>query len=736
MPVESGVPVIASPSNSSQMKQVPLARWLGASYLRTAVIPLCLIELGFLASYWATGNFTYERNVETVSRLSEDYLADISAREAANIEATLSSVEGLAKVFAADTAEALKQPADASASEKARHKLAADGVFYTTRGGVNDTASFYSGFVPIGPEQQDKVWRTARLDHTMRHLKAASPLVQQVYLNTWDSYNRIYPYFDVRKQYAPRMNIPSYNFYYEADAKHNPRRKVVWTDAYVDPAGSGWMVSAIAPVYAGGKLEAVVGMDLTVDTVIDRILSLNLPWQGYAMLIGRDGTILAMPPAGEKDLGLSELKDHHYDQAIHSDTFKPDQFNIASHPRLKELADAVAKGRQGVNRVSFGGREMLAANAKVVGPGWTLVVVAPASAIFADANSLYDQLTKVGLVMLVILLLFYVAFFAFLLWRARVMSARVAQPLRAVETVMNQIGAGEYDHEAPRYGVTEIDSLAERLVTMGSSLGAAHRKIVDQEDQMRRAFDGERRVTTGQRRFINILSHEFRTPLTVIDSSGQILKRRAARLTEETVIERSDMIRRAAARIGEVMESALQLVRMEDGETTCKPGSVILGPLVRQAVSSVQGNRDITIELAEDAEGAAVFVDRTLVHTALCAIIENACRYSPEGSPIAVKAAVDGDRCSVTITDQGSGIPSDELPLVCGRFYRGSNSTAVPGAGTGLYLATTLLDANGGLLNIASSTDADTISGTITGTTVTASLPLARATVTELWEAA
>ncbi|WP_082356182.1 ATP-binding protein [Novosphingobium sp. AAP83] len=713
---------------------MPLARWLGASYLRTAVIPLCLIELGFLASYWATGNFTYERNVETVSRLSENYLADIAAREAANIEATLSSVEGLAKVFAAETGEALKRPASASPAEQARHRMSADGVFYTSRGGADDTASFYSGVYPIGAEQKDKVWRTARLDHTMRHLKSASPLIQQVYLNTWDSYNRIYPYIDVTKQYAPGMSIPSYNFYYEADAKHNPQRKVVWTDAYIDPAGSGWMVSAIAPVYAGDKLEAVIGLDLTVDTIIDRILALNLPWQGYAMLVGRDGTILALPPTGEKDLGLTELKKHSYEQIIASDTFKPEQFNIARHPRLKGLADAVAKGRQGISRVSFNGREMLAANAKVTGPGWTLVVVAPASAIFADANMLHDQLIKVGFIMLVILLLFYVAFFAFLLWRAQVMGERVARPLLAVETVMNRIGAGEYDHAAPQCGVNEIDSLADRLVAMGQSLGAAHRKIVDQEDLMRSALDSERRVTTGQRRFINILSHEFRTPLTVIDSSGQILKRRAARLTEETVIERSDMIRRAAARIGDVMQSAMQLVRMEDGETTCKPASVAFGPLVRQAVASAQGNRAVDIAVDGDAERAAIYADRTLVHTALSAIVENACRYSPEGSPITVKATVEGDRCAVTITDHGSGIPADELPMVCERFYRGSNSTAVPGAGTGLYLATTLLDANGGLLAINSV--AGTGTGTGTGTTVTASLPLARATVTELWEAA
>lgn len=309
-------------NNPKQIKQVPLARWLGASYLRTAVIPLCIIELGFLLSYWATGNFTYQRNVDTVNALSEQYLEDIATREAANIDAALGSVEGLARVFAAEAGEALRTPHDAPASEKARYHLGPDGAFHTLRGGPEDTASFYSGYHHVGPREIEKVWRTSQLDHTMRHIKAASPLVRQVYLNTWDSYNRIYPYFDVTSQYAPKMNIPSYNFYYEADEKHNPARKVVWTDAYVDPAGSGWMVSAIAPVHLSNRLEAVVGIDLTVETMIRRILALDLPWDGYAMLVGRDGTILALPPAGEKDLGLAELKDHDYADAIRSDTFK------------------------------------------------------------------------------------------------------------------------------------------------------------------------------------------------------------------------------------------------------------------------------------------------------------------------------------------------------------------------------------------------------------------------------
>lgn len=720
--------MFAGLARKGQGRQTTLARWLGASYLRTAVIPLCLIELGFLLSYWATGNFTYQQNVATVTAVSEKYLTDIAARESANITATLGGVEGMTRLLSAEAGEALATPYDPPPEEKARYHIGSDRVFHTTRGRPDDAAAFYSGYHPVGADEIEKVWRSTRLDHTMRHIKAASPLVRQVYLNTWDSYNRIYPYFDVLSQYAPKMNIPTYNFYYEADAQHNPQRKVVWTDAYVDPAGSGWMVSSIAPVYSEKRLEGVVGIDMTLDTVVSRILSLNLPWQGYAMLVGRDGTILALPPAGEKDLGLTELKDHKYADAIRSDTFKPDQFNITRRPELKALAQAVGSGSSRISHVMLGGRDMLATNARVAGPGWTLVVLAPASQILADANSLHDQLVTVGVIMLLILLAFYVVFFAFLVWRARVMSRRLARPLREVEQLMDRIGAGEYNQTAPKFGVSEVDNLSGRLVEMGQKLGEAHQRIVAQEAEVRRSYDTERRITTGQRRFINILSHEFRTPLTVIDSSGQILKRRASRLTEDTVVERSDMIRRAVSRIRDVMESALQLVRMEEGQTTCRPAAVALGGVLREAVASAGSERAIEIRINDDVERTALFVDRQLIHSALVAILENACRFSRRDGKVWIETQIEEGRCIISVHDQGPGIPAEELPLVRERFYRGSNSTAVPGAGTGLYLANSLIDANGGLLDIQSTPGQ--------GTVVSSSLPLATVTTTEFWEAA
>ena len=116
--------------------------------------------------------------------------------------------------------------------------------------------------------------------------------------------------------------------------EHNPARAVVWTDAYVDPAGKGWLVSAIAPVYRGDFLEAVAGADVTVDRIVADVLSQDIPWQGFLLLIGKSGTLLALPPQGERLFDLKELTAHDYVDAIRADTFKPEEFNVYRRGRF------------------------------------------------------------------------------------------------------------------------------------------------------------------------------------------------------------------------------------------------------------------------------------------------------------------------------------------------------------------------------------------------------------------
>lgn len=680
---------------------VPLARWLGQSFRRAAIVPLLVIECTFLGVYWLSGHLAYQRNEDALEAISTDYLSDMAGREASAIQAQLGGIEIATNVLARQTLIALDQPSQPSAYERARHGFGQHGIFYSYRGDrAKDAASFYSGYVPVSSKQIDKVWRTAALDPLMRSIASSSPLVRQVYFNSWDSYNRIYPYIDVSNTYAPKMNIPSYNFYYEADTGHNPAKKTVWTDAYVDPAHGGWMVSAIAPVYRTGRLEGVVGIDLTLETVVRRILALDLPWRGYGILIGRDGAILALPPQAERDLGLREMGQHHYADVVRSNMFKPDAFNTRKRKDLAPLARLAARPGQVVHMV-LSGRNLLATSARIDGAGWTLVLIAPASQILASAIALRQQFETAGIIMLAILLLFYCVFFIILFHRSQRMSQRMAEPLQGLERIMERIGAGEYGQQAISCGVSELDGVADRLVAMGRTLGIAHRQIMDQQDAVSHAYAVEKQVTQGQRRFIRLLSHEVRTPLTMIDSCGQILHRRASRLNPEDLSERGSVIRQAADQITAIMDRAISLLQLDEAAVEVRISPVSIRDLLDHVMRPLSGTGIRFVTDVADGD-QILWADARLIEATLNALLDNAVKFSsPQGTITITVQREDGD-CHIRVADQGHGIDPDELALVTERFFRGRKSMAVPGIGVGLFMAKSWIGAHGGELGIQS----------------------------------
>ncbi|MBS0603053.1 MAG: sensor histidine kinase [Proteobacteria bacterium] len=686
-------------------RRLPLARYLWQSYLRAAIIPLLVIELGFIGVYWVSSFITYERNAEALGAISREDLARTAQREADAIAEKLGAVGDLTRVFAAETARALRTPAPAAATDDdARHAYGADGVYYTTREGVS--AGFYSGIVPVGPAERDKVRRTAAIDPLMQAIKAANPLVAQLYLNTHDSYNRIHPYFEVLTQYPAKMDIPSYNFYYEADAAHDPERRAVWTDAYVDPAGSGWMVSSIAPVYGGADgnfLEGVVGIDVTVDTIVRRVLNLQLPWQGYALLVGRDGTILALPPRGERDFGLKELTAHSYDEAIRADTFKPDDFNVHKRADLAVLGRALKAGGDGVVELALGSGRTLAGWSTVAGPGWQLVVLAPEHEILAGATALRERLSLVGWLMIASLMLFYVGFLIYLRSRARAMTARVAAPLGDIEALIRRIGGGDYEQSEPDYRIAELQTVGTHLVDMGRRLGAAYAAMVEAERSVRAALDKERELGEVQRQFINVVSHEFRTPLTIIDGVAQTFERRADRLGPDKIIERARSLRASVRRLVDVLESALSFSRLESSQLTHAFGPVAFAAVLQEVVQTETVAYPQHRFEIDGALPAAVHGDAGLLRVMLSAVLDNAARYSPQAGTVTIRASTGTDDCvHLDIHDQGPGIPADELPRVRERFYRGSAGLASHGAGLGLYLVEQFVQLSGGRLDIDS----------------------------------
>lgn len=226
------------------------------------------------------------------------------------------------------------------------YSLSDTGVFYKPNddGG---SAVFVSGCIPVNDAIKRIVYFTTPLDALFRQIIAKNDEVVQVYYNDKHSYNRIYPFFDVLMQYEHGMVIPDFNFYYLADAKHNPARTAVWVnEPYVDPAGRGWMVSAIAPVYVKDQLEGVVGLDITINTITDQYVATE---KNPVLIFDQKGLVVSIDDSLTHLFSLPPLKDHRYLETIKADTFKPDQYNLlkSKSPKVRQLITTIIEQKQG-----------------------------------------------------------------------------------------------------------------------------------------------------------------------------------------------------------------------------------------------------------------------------------------------------------------------------------------------------------------------------------------------------
>lgn len=447
-------------------KPIGLRQWIWRAFVRSALIPLVLVETALIAIYLLTNNAIRDAQVE---HLRETALNDLEAAvslESRLISEQLGQVSSLAQLYRNLTAQALQSEAPQQAPNLA---LSDDGVRYSPSddGGA---AVFYSN--ATAPERHDlqKIARLRQLEPLMKEIEARNPLVASLYFNSWDSFNHIYPWFFTLDQYPADMDIPKYNFYYLADAEHNPSRGVVWTDVYLDPAGHGWMMSAIAPVYHGDFLEGVVGIDITVSGILEQIGQVQVPWGGYAMLVSDDLSIMALPEPGEADFGLAELTEHSYLDAIRREVFKPEDFQLDRRAETAELATAISGTSSGVQQVMLGGRPQLVAWTTVAQTGWHLLAVVDEAAIFRQTNALASRYQQIGYLLIAGLVLFYIGFFALMWLRARQLSGALLTPIATISRMLGEIGVGRWQPEPAQSQIRELDEMSRHTQEIGSRL--------------------------------------------------------------------------------------------------------------------------------------------------------------------------------------------------------------------------------------------------------------------------
>lgn len=665
----------SAPTTQSKEKKLSTQRWMWLNLLRSALIPLLLVETGLIAVYLFSNAYIRDSNISVLRDQADKQLTNTARLEVDVINRQLQEIEGLTRVYKDNVERLLNQSYPKVESLPPGYGRTEDGVLYSEADN-GDAASFYSGFTP--PERQDlgKVVQLEASDPLMLSIMNANSLVNAIYFNSWDSYNRIYPWFQTQEQYPPEMDIAQYNFYYDADAQHNPERGVVWTEVYVDPAGQGWMTSSVAPVYKGDFLEGVVGIDITVETIVQQILQLDIPWGGYAVLLNRSGTIMALPAQGEKDFGLKELTEHSYQQAITEESFKPEKFNINAREDTQALAEAIKSSETGRSSVMLQGSSKRVAWQDIEATGWTLLTIVDEAEVYSEATSLAERFTQVGYLLIAGLIVFYLCFFAYMWRRSVEMSRSISSPLQRLNQLMAEIGRENYEQPLPRFTLMELQQSAQEVVQMGEALGGANR---------------------AKNQFLSSISHELRTPMTSIIGFAQLLKS-SEQLTEEDQ-ECLDEILHSGQHLLRLINDVLELAQVQ-AESSQIPGEWVE---VRNVVSSAlrisepqARSKQVSIEVCPEQgqESLQAFADGSRLCQVLINLLSNAIKYNNEQGEVRVRwYAKDEQTLRIEVQDTGVGIGMDKQSELFQPFNRlGFETSNIQGTGIGLTISKRLVE--------------------------------------------
>jgi two-component system sensor histidine kinase ResE len=208
-----------------------------------------------------------------------------------------------------------------------------------------------------------------------------------------------------------------------------------------------------------------------------------------------------------------------------------------------------------------------------------------------------------------------------------------------------------------------------------------------------------------RRDFVANVSHEFRTPLTVIRGSLEALVDGAVKKSDD--IERYHQRMLSETRVLErLVGDLLELSRLQSGKITINKEKIHLPSLLADAVRSLQsiaGKKGIIIEYQSEQEVPALLGDYDRLRQLFVIFLDNAVKYSPENTKVSVATSLPGNNTlSVIISDQGYGIAADELTHIWDRFYKVDNSRKGDGTGLGLAIAKHLIKLHAGTVSVQS----------------------------------
>jgi two-component system, OmpR family, sensor kinase len=293
-------------------------------------------------------------------------------------------------------------------------------------------------------------------------------------------------------------------------------------------------------------------------------------------------------------------------------------------------------------------------------------------------------------------------------------SRSISGPLLQLADRMRRLAANDTDIDVPETGrADEIGEMAQATVVFRNNaiaLTESQRMLARQAAMLAEQLAQEQRLALLQRNFVSMASHEFRTPMTIIDGHARRLVKMKDSISPAEIGERAGKVRSAVLRMTQLIENLLNSSRLIDGGVRGEGGGQYFHPAEMDMAALLQEVCQLHREMVPGAHIAervvaapmAMVGDAKLLFQVFSNVLSNAIKYSPDGGVIAVDAALAGDEVVVAVADHGIGIPAADLDRLFERYHRGGNVSGIVGTGVGLYVVKMVVDMHGGAVTVES----------------------------------
>lgn len=257
-----------------------------------------------------------------------------------------------------------------------------------------------------------------------------------------------------------------------------------------------------------------------------------------------------------------------------------------------------------------------------------------------------------------------------------VTSEKISGPLRDMSRAAKEYAAGRFDVRVPVHGSGEIADLATAFNNMASSL---------------------ENVEEQRRTFLANVSHDLRTPMTTI--AGFIDGILDGAIPEESQAYYLELIASEVRRLSRLVSSLLDISRIQAGERKFTMTAFDLCEMARQILISMEQRIDekkLDIVFQSDRDNMSVYADRDAIYQVLYNLCDNAVKFTTPSGELRLTITARDHKVSLSVWNMGEGIAADDLPYVFDRFYKGDKSRGLDktGAGLGLYISKTIMDAH------------------------------------------